>query len=74
MRPVVSWATPAAGLTGDVDFIQLVLHNDDTDLQVGNFVTRPAIARSFQFLNRLTPNYILVIDVRLLDLFDDTRR
>jgi len=37
-------------------------------------VTRPAIARSFQFLNRLTPNYILVIDVRLLDLFDDTRR
>jgi len=66
--PLVTWDTPAG--TGDVNFVQLVFYNDDTNLEV-NRVTRPAGTTSFQFGIVLPFGSNVTIDVRLVDLFDD---
>jgi hypothetical protein len=68
-RPIISWTLPAG--TGDVDFIQIVFYSDNTNLEVGTRVTRPADTTSFQFSNALPASFNFVFDVRLIDLFDD---
>lgn len=69
--PLVSWELPDAALAGDFDFVQLVFYNDDTDLEVGNRVTLASTATSFQINSVLPLNFKLVVNVRLIDLFDD---
>lgn len=68
-RPLVTWDTPAD--TGDVDFVQIVLYNDDTNVEV-NRITRPAGTTSFQFGSALPLGYNISINVRLIDLYDDS--
>ncbi len=69
LRPIVSWNLPAGA--GDVDFIQIVFYNDDTNLEIGNRVTRPGDTTSFQFASDLPLNFNFVINVRLIDLAVD---
>lgn len=71
LSPLVSWALPDSALTGDLDLIQLVFYNDDTNLEVGNRVTLASTATSFQINSVLPVDFNLVVNVRLVDLFDD---
>lgn len=67
-RPLVSWTTPAN--TGDVDYVQIVIYNDDSNLELAR-VTRPAGTTSFQFTNPLPASTPFAFNIRLFDAFDD---
>ena len=69
--PTVTWTLPTAAAAGDVDFVQLVFYNNTTDAEIGTRVTLAATATSFQ-TTALTPGLDFVVNVRLIDLFDDS--
>lgn len=73
--PKVNWTLPTE--TGDVDFVQLIFYNDDTNLEVGTRQTLAASATSFDLYGpgtsgELPLGYHLTIEVRLVDLFNDS--
>ena len=64
---LVSWSLPPA--SGDYDVIQLVFYNDLSNAEVGTRVNLGTSASTFTITT--FPSYPLVINVRLIDLFDD---
>ena len=73
--PTINWTLPTS--TGDVDFIQVVFYNNDTNLEVGTRQTLSPGATSFDLYGpgtggSLPLGYNLTIQVRLVDLFDDS--
>ena len=69
--PSVAWALPTAAGAGDVDFVQLVFYNNATDAEIGTRVTLASTATSYQLTTTLPANFDLVVNVRLIDLYDD---
>ena len=70
LGPLVSWVLPANA--GDIDFVQLVFYNDDNNAEVGTRQTRPAGTTSYDIIGPLPLGLNLVVNVRLIDLADDT--
>lgn len=68
--PHISWTLPDNA--GDVDLVQVVFYNNATNLEVGNRVALPADATSLQILAALPAGFDLTVNVRLLDLADDS--
>ncbi|MBC7942396.1 MAG: PEP-CTERM sorting domain-containing protein [Chitinophagaceae bacterium] len=64
---LVSWSLPPA--PGDYDVIQVVFYNDTTNLEVGTRVNLGTSASTLTL--SVLPPFPLVINVRLIDLFDD---
>lgn len=69
--PRVTWTLPS-GAGVDVDRIQLLFYNDDTDAQVGGQPTLGGGATSFDITGPLSAGFNLVVNVFLFDLIDDT--
>jgi hypothetical protein len=68
--PLVSWALPAS--TGfDVDHVQLVFYSNETGAEIGRRVTLPPTATAYDIIGPLAPGLDLLINVRLVDLYDD---
>ena len=69
--PQVTWTLPS-GDGVDVDRIQLLFYNDDTDAQVGGQPTLGGDATSFSITGPLRPGFNLAVNVFLFDLIDDS--
>lgn len=65
--PLLSWTLPNGV---DIDRIQMVFHNDNTNLEVGSRVTRSGSTTSLQLANALPEGFDIVFDLRLIDLDD----
>jgi hypothetical protein len=73
--PTVNWILPTD--TGDLDLIQLVFYSDVTNLEVGTRQLLGAGSTSFDLYGPgtgglLPLGYQLTVEVRLIDLFDDS--
>lgn len=67
LQPLLSWAFPDSV---DIDRIQVVFYNDDTNLEITR-LTRSGSTTSYQLGSALSPGFNVVFDLRLLDLTDD---
>lgn len=70
--PLVTWTLPAAAAAGDVDFVQLVFYDNATNGEIGSRVTLAPTATSYRIVSTLPVGLDLVVNVRLVDLYDDT--
>jgi hypothetical protein len=68
--PLVSWTLPG-GPGFDVDYVQLVFYSNATNAEIGSRVTLGPTATSYDIIGPLTPGLDLVINLRLVDLYDD---
>ena len=71
LGPLISWVLPT-GADVDIDRIQLVFYRTDTNLEVGTRVNLPGTATSYDIVGPLPLGFPLVVNVRLIDQFDDT--
>jgi hypothetical protein len=67
LQPLLSWAFPTSV---DIDRIQIVFRNDDTNLEITR-LTRSGTTTSCQLGSALPPGFKVVFDLRLLDLTDE---
>lgn len=72
LSPLITWDLPS-GPGVDIDRIQLLFYNDDTDARVGGQPTLSGTATSFQIGSVLPPGFNLVANVFLFDLIDDNQ-
>lgn len=70
LGPLIRWTLPTGA--GDVDFISVVFYDTDTGLEVGSRQTLTATATSYDIVGPLRDGFHLTVNVRLIDLFDDT--
>jgi hypothetical protein len=70
LGPLVTWDLPANA--GDIDFVQLVFYNDNNNAEIGTRQTRSASTTSYDIIGPLPLGLNLVVNVRLIDLADDT--
>lgn len=72
--PLITWDLPLDSL-GGIDLVQLVFYNDDTNLEVGTRQLLASTATSFDISDSALPEgFNLVVNVRLIDLFDPQAR
>lgn len=70
--PTIHWVLPSGA--GDIDAVQIVYYNDDTNAEVGSRTLLGPLATSFEIPGSpVPPNYHLTINVRLIDLADDSK-
>jgi hypothetical protein len=72
LSPRISWELPS-GPGVDIDQIQLLFFNDDTDARVGGQPTLSGSTTSFQITSVLPAGFNLVTNVFLFDLIDDSQ-
>lgn len=71
LGPLVTWEIPVDA--GDIDIVQLVFYNDSTNAEIGTRQTFVGNNRTFyDIIGPLPLGLNLVVNVRLIDLFDDT--
>lgn len=70
LSPSVSWLLPA-GNGFDVDYVQLVFYSNVSKAEIGSRVTLGPTATRYDIVGPLPPNLDLVINLRLVDLYDD---
>lgn len=70
--PTIHWVLPPGA--GDIDAVQIVYYNDDTNSEVGSRTLLGPLATSYEIPgNPVPPNYHLTVNVRLIDLADDSK-
>ena len=68
--PSVSWVLPADN-GFDLDYVQLVFYSNVSKAEIGSRVTLDPTATHYDIVGPLTPGLDLVINLRLVDLYDD---
>lgn len=72
LGPLISWVLPT-GNDVQIDRIQLVFYRTDTNTEVGTRVNLPGTATSYDIVGPLPLGFPLVVNVRLIDTFDNTQ-